>query len=229
MTEQDAIDIIERMKLARPTCAGCETMSYAWCRHLMTLGMNEGETLSEFAHARGFDELTGAAGFLKRCEACQTARLFPWAAQLDPARVRHMIETDPRCRYAFELELLKETLSWNYGGTWGAYEGDSSPLLCKFGCRVEHRSAYQFPETCRVETGQVSDLPELKETLQTELGLRMQAQQIEDDALKAAVEKYQEAVGNELIRLFEEDLPELNKKPEAAMECVRTGKGFEFL
>jgi hypothetical protein len=111
MTREDAVETIERMKTIRPTCDKCEEASYAWARHLMTLGMNDEDTPAEFMRARGFEPLIDQAGYVKRCEACANGKRFPWADQLDPDKVVAFANSDPRCvGKAFLLELLKETL-----------------------------------------------------------------------------------------------------------------------
>lgn len=110
MTRDEAVALIERMKTIRPTCEKCETASYAWARHLMTLGMNEEDTPGEFMKARGYEESANFAGYVKRCDECASAQLFPWADQLDPDRVKHMVDTDRRCEDTFETSILKETL-----------------------------------------------------------------------------------------------------------------------
>lgn len=105
-----AAHLIQRMRMARPTCDGCETASYAWARHLMQLGMNEEDTPREFMYARGYEEAPHRAGYVKRCDTCANGRLFPWADKLDAERVADFLEHDVRCQSAFELAILEETL-----------------------------------------------------------------------------------------------------------------------
>jgi len=104
VTRDGAVALIERMKTIRPMCEKCETASYAWARHLMTLGMNEEDTPGEFMHARGYEESADRAGFVKRCEACAAAQSYPWADKLDPDRVVEYASTTVEPFLVAELE-----------------------------------------------------------------------------------------------------------------------------
>lgn len=99
MTREEACAAIDRMLLARPTCAGCETRSYS-----------EATAKPDTLSANGWEEMQHCAGYVKRCDACTNGQLFPWAARLDPDRVLAFVNGDPRCRHAFSLDLLRETL-----------------------------------------------------------------------------------------------------------------------
>jgi hypothetical protein len=103
MTIDDAKEIIERMKAARSQdpCEKCEREPFT-------------ASLKEPDGPPGFELATGFACYFKRCEACQTSRLFPWADRLDAEKVAAFVETDPRiCGgmvFAWPLALLEETL-----------------------------------------------------------------------------------------------------------------------
>jgi hypothetical protein len=96
-TLANALDVIEQAKACRPTCDQDERRPFY-------------ASLREPNGPEGFELDPNFAGYRKRCPACATGKLYPWADKLDPERVRAFMETDPRCESAWPLSILEETL-----------------------------------------------------------------------------------------------------------------------
>jgi hypothetical protein len=58
----------------------------------------------------GYDGDSFAFSYLKRCSTCAQTLTYPWAGQLELSRVLAFLESDKRCRGAFALALLRETI-----------------------------------------------------------------------------------------------------------------------
>lgn len=124
--EQQARDVIERTRLARPTCSECTVISVTgpWVH----LSQGEPKTfdglqaaLNQAArqHLSGQEwELSpshatadGGDVFTKRCEKCATSKTFPWADKLDTGKVAEFIRMhERRGGGAFHLGDLVVTL-----------------------------------------------------------------------------------------------------------------------
>jgi hypothetical protein len=102
-------ETIERMKRARPTCDKCATIGFTSAFDMRD-SFRPGCAINPYMESNGYELMTDSAGYVKRCAACASGKLFPWADKLDPERVRAFMETDARCQFTFSLDILKETL-----------------------------------------------------------------------------------------------------------------------
>lgn len=123
-TADEVTGVIDRMKLARATCDDCPRMSYegalrgVWFQRYMAaaeVGNTGGVIVSrsqtaDYMREHGFQEMADAPSWIKRCVTCRDKPAFPWADQLDLARVLRFVNTDPRCEGPWPLALLETTL-----------------------------------------------------------------------------------------------------------------------
>lgn len=116
-TLEDAKDVVERTKAARPMCSECSTFDIRACWHV-TSGkyppLNEDalqSVLEAEVHAQlgpSWDHRYGAS-FTSRCEKCAATPEFPWAARLDVEKVLAFMKAQP-ADSAFWLGELERTL-----------------------------------------------------------------------------------------------------------------------
>lgn len=98
-TLQDAKDLIERMKTARPNCAFCATEPYDWF-------MRRTEESRARMREVGWEESSHTAMVFLRCYSCRDGRTFPWAEKLDLERVLAHMKTKTSAWALSELEAL---------------------------------------------------------------------------------------------------------------------------
>jgi hypothetical protein len=132
-----ARELIEDMKVARPTCDDCTRVSYAgaegFLRIAAILEIGHCQPLSPRSVAvlmaqHGFEEELLTATLLRRCASCASTRLYPWAWQLDVERVAHVLEHDARCGVC-QPSFLIETLYRNQAGEpIGPHDEVPSPM-----------------------------------------------------------------------------------------------------
>lgn len=123
-SEMEVEGIINRMQRARATCDACHRVSYegalrgVWFQQYMAAAeagstrdviVSRSQT-ADYMRAHGFEETSEASGWLKRCATCRDKPAFPWAEQLEPARVLRFVNTDERCEGPWPLALLETTL-----------------------------------------------------------------------------------------------------------------------
>lgn len=104
-TLDEAKATIERMKVARSTCAFCAREAFDWF-----------ERRTEESRARmlavGWVEEPGGPAVVLRCYECRDKPTFPWADKLDAEKVRAFMEQKGREQplHAWWLGELEKTL-----------------------------------------------------------------------------------------------------------------------
>jgi hypothetical protein len=88
---------IAHAKTIRPICAKCDRQPFY-------------ASLREPDGPEGYELEENFAGYVKRCEACASGKAYPWADRLDEEHVERMLKNDPRCRSAFAISIMRETL-----------------------------------------------------------------------------------------------------------------------
>lgn len=115
-TLEDAREIVERMKVARPTCPSCDVIAYDVLLNLVqgvpaTIvdrdGLTEdvGEVLRRHLDEE-WEPSPNNASFFRRCATCREARTYPWASKLDAERVLAHMKTKVGAWALNELETL---------------------------------------------------------------------------------------------------------------------------
>lgn len=116
-TLDDAKEIIERTKAARPMCSECSVFDIRAVWHV-TSGKHP--PLDEDAVQAVLEAEVGTqlgtdwqhrfgASFIKRCDRCAATPEFPWAARLDAEKVLAFMKAQPEGS-AFWLGALEKTL-----------------------------------------------------------------------------------------------------------------------
>jgi hypothetical protein len=82
MTLEEAEKLILRMRVTRPYCKDCPTLSYQ-------------EVEGNRCPPAGYSEAPHIAGYIKRCEKCARTERFPWAERLTPQAVVDFIDREP--------------------------------------------------------------------------------------------------------------------------------------